>query len=56
VSATLIDEEQLGGVQRTPATITLQVALKNTSRSVADLPPFSWSSSSTLWLGTRWID
>ena len=34
--------------------ITLQAALKNSSRSVADLPPFSWLRPSALWLGTRW--
>jgi hypothetical protein len=51
MSATLIDEHRLGGVT-TQATITLQAALKNSSRSVADLPPFSRWSSSALWLGT----
>jgi hypothetical protein len=37
MSATLIDEHRLGGVT-TQATMTLQAALKNSSRSVADLP------------------
>jgi hypothetical protein len=56
VSATLIDENTSLAGSTTPATITLQAALKNSSRSVADPPPFSWLRSSALWLGTRWID
>src|SRR3712207_7432894 len=38
------------------ATITRQVALSNSSRSVATRPPFSWWGRCGLWRGTRWSD
>jgi hypothetical protein len=56
VGATLIDEHQSLVGSTTPSTITLQAALKNSSRSAADLPLFSWWRSSALWLGIRGSD